>query len=429
MKCAILAWALVALCSFPALAQLESVPDYPPATELESGLASDDPNFLFWLGSEAIRAASQVKTPDTKKKYLTIATKAFQRILVIDPAALRPRLELARAFFLLEEDSLAREHFEKALAATTLPPAVKRNIQYHLDIMQRRKRWFFSIGAALAPDTNINTASEEDTLFIGGIPFRLDQPAKRESGTGLQVWGDWQYFHPLRPNINWRSGIDWSVSDYPQKHFDQKSVAARTGPQFLTRARNISVLAEARHNQQASQPQSDDRGLRVEVWQRLTPRLSLHLHAHRGRRTYRQSDEQDGPRWNAGARADVRVTPQLTVHGGLRYDRERPARMDYRNARRSVNLGGSYDLPGGVTVGLNAQLARTVFEPHWGFLTQGEPERKDRQKSYRLSLHHRGWTLRGFAPSISVIRDTLESNAQLQSYRRWHGEIALIRQF
>ncbi len=47
------------------------------------------------------------------------------------------RLELARAFFLKHEDTLARLHFEQVLAGD-VPPAVAANIQRFL---RARRRW------------------------------------------------------------------------------------------------------------------------------------------------------------------------------------------------------------------------------------------------------------------------------------------------
>ncbi|MYE60331.1 MAG: DUF560 domain-containing protein, partial [Alphaproteobacteria bacterium] len=400
----------------------------PPAGQLEVGLVSADPDFLFWIGRTAMQAAAGAKTLEARERYLRIAVRAFERLLVIDPSEVRPRLELARALFLLEEDRRARRQFEKALAGK-LPAMVERNIRFHLDTLRRRKRWFATLGVALAPDSNIGAADDGDTLHVGPFRFRLDDPRKPESGIGLRTWGNVQYFHPLRPGLNWRAGADLSLREYPNREFDGLYAGVRTGPQILLGPLNVSLLAEAGHNRRAGQAESHEVGVRLESSLRLGPRLTLHPHARRVERTYRDVDEQDGPRWSAGLRAGFRATPQLTLHGGATHAGERPERRDYRNVRRSVDLGASYDAPFGITVGLDASIAWTRFEPDWGFLTQGEPKRKDRLRSYRLTLQHRGWKVGGFAPRLSVAREERRSNAQLQDYERWHGEIALVRRF
>lgn len=400
----------------------------PPPAQLEVGLVSADPEFLFWVGRTAMMAAGGAGSDEERERYLRIAVRAFERILALDPGEVRPRLELARAFFLMGEDSRAREQFEKALAGD-LPPAVKGNIAAHLDLMQRRKRWFATLGVALAPDSNIGASDDEDTFHLGPLALRLNDPAEPEAGIGFHTWADFQYFHPLRRNLNWRAAADVSLWDYPNRPFDRLWLGARTGPQVLLGPLALSVLAEAGHTRRADRPESDEFGVRIESSLRLGQRLTLYPQARWIERRYRDIADQDGPHWSAGLSAGFRATPRLTLRGGLRVTGSRPEREDHRSRGRGLDLGASYDFRFGVTAALDASVARTAFEPDWGLLTRGEAKRRDRVRSYRLSLHHRGWKLGGFAPRLSVSREERDSNAQLQDYRRWHGEIALVRRF
>ncbi len=106
------------------------------------------------------------------------------------PELVRVRLELAHAFFLQAEDRRARRHFEQVLAGD-LPPAVVANVRRFLQVMRARRRWEAWFGAAIAPDSNLNAASGERTIFLdtdfGRLPFTLDGPAKPESGLGLSL--------------------------------------------------------------------------------------------------------------------------------------------------------------------------------------------------------------------------------------------------
>ena len=112
----------------------------------------------FRAGMEALAAAQAAADPDARDGKLDEAIAAFRAILVDRPELVRVRLELAHAFFLKEEDSLARRHFEQVLAGTP-PPAVAANIRRFLDIMRARRRWEAHFGLAVAPDSNLNAAS------------------------------------------------------------------------------------------------------------------------------------------------------------------------------------------------------------------------------------------------------------------------------
>ena len=91
---------------------------------------------------------------------------------------MRVRLELARAFFLKREDDLSHEHFERVLAGGPPPPPMIANIRRFLEEMRARRRWSGWFGATLAPDSNVNAASDSDVIHIGGaappagLPYR-----------------------------------------------------------------------------------------------------------------------------------------------------------------------------------------------------------------------------------------------------------------
>ena len=104
---------------------------------------------------------------------LDLAIAAFRSILIHQPELVRVRLELALAFFFKGNDDLAIDHFERAMVGK--PPApVIANIRTFLNVMRARRRWTGYFGFSLAPDTNINAASDAQFIYINGLPFRRD---------------------------------------------------------------------------------------------------------------------------------------------------------------------------------------------------------------------------------------------------------------
>ena len=140
-------------------------------------------NILFLYGIAATEAAQKPGLAGNRREtLLDVAIASFRSMLVHRPDLVRVRLELARAFFLKGEDTLATGHFEQVLAGK--PPAgVALNVNRFLNIMRARKRWSLRVGAALLPDTNIGAGSDERIIYIdvGGarLPFRRNQEEAR----------------------------------------------------------------------------------------------------------------------------------------------------------------------------------------------------------------------------------------------------------
>ena len=123
------------------------------------------------------------------------AIAAFRSILIRQPGLVRVRLELALAFYLKEEDALARDHFDRALVGRP-PAALVANINRFLNTMRARRRWQGYFGFSLAPDTNINAASDAEFIYINNLPFRRGQVGRPVPAIGVVGWGGGEYQYP-----------------------------------------------------------------------------------------------------------------------------------------------------------------------------------------------------------------------------------------
>ena len=237
-------------------------------------LARSDPkreDVLFLLGLAAIEAAR--RQPETaeaeRERLLELAIAALHTILVDQPDLVRVRLELARAFFLNGEDSLARGHFERVLAGE-VPEAVAANVQQFLDQIRARRRWSMYLGATLAPDTNIGAGSDEEIILIG-LPFQ----DKATSGVGVAVRTGGEYQHPLGDRLRLRAGADLARTEHAGRAFDDTNLSGHVGPRWLVdRDTELSLLANVHRRWKAGNIDHDDVGARIEVRQRLTPQVT-----------------------------------------------------------------------------------------------------------------------------------------------------------
>lgn len=415
----------------------------------EAANRADRTDVLFLTGLAAVRAAERPgRAEEDRAALLDEAVAALRAILVERPGLVRVRLELARAFFLMGEDGLARDHFERVLAGNP-PPAMQANIRRFLGEMRARKRWTARFGFALSSDSNLNTASEDDTILIPvfglTLPFRRDPGAAPKSGRGAAYWGGAEYQHPLGGSGNgsgadgWRLrvGGDFSRRDHAGSDFDSTSLSVHAGPRWLADPdTELSLLASARRHFAGGVSRSRETGLRLEAERRLSRRLTAEgqaswhrrVHAHAGN-THTGTRPLDGPVTAASLGIAWLATPQLRLDALVGRSRERTRSERWRNAGRRARLGVTAALPRGFTVGAGAEFRRTDYDGRWFLLTPGSVPRRDRGRVLSLSLFHRAFTVGGFSPRVTLARDTRKSNAQLHDYRRTRAELGFVRQF
>ena len=404
----------------------------------EAAGRTDRTDVLFLTGLAAMRAAERPGRAEARRAaLLDEAVAALRAILVERPGLVRVRLELARAFFLKREDGLARRHFERVLAGNP-PPAMEANIRRFLGEMRARKRWTARFGVALASDSNINAASEDDTILIPvfgqTLPFRRAADAGPKPGLGVAAWGGAEYEHPLggseTSRLRLRAGADFSRREFAGQAFDRTSLSVHAGPRWLAGpATGLSLLASLRRHFAAGESHSRETGLRVEAEHRFGRTVTGQARASRHRRSHARSKALDGPVTAVSLAGAWTATPRLRLDALIGWGRERTRRERERNASRRARLGVTAALPWGLTAGAAAEWRLTDYDGRWFLLTPGNVPRKDRMRVLSVSLFHRAFTVRGFSPRLTLARETRKSNAQLHDYRRTRAELSFVRQF
>ena len=394
----------------------------------------DRTDILFLRGLAAVGAARAREDETSREKLLDEAIASYRTILVQRPELVRVRLELARTFFMKGEDSLAKRHFEEALAGGLHPVAIA-NIYRFLRTIRARRRWEARVGMALAPDSNLNSGSGTRTIWLdtpfGRLPFTLDQGTAPKSGLGFAVWGGGEYQYPLADRWRLRSGGDASVREYKGGLFDRQFASAYLGPRWLIDARTEgSLLATVQREWSGGQPGTDQFGLRLEGRHRLTPRLSVQGRAGARRRNCRDCDWLDGPVGEVSLGANWVALPTLRIGGHAGWNWARANSEHWRTGGPRLGLGATLALPLGFTVGANASVHRTEYRGS-GFAhrTIDREPREDKTQTLSLSVHNRAVTVLGFSPRLSLINEQRETNAQALDYERNRAELSFVRQF
>ena len=224
--------------------------------------------------------------------------------------------------------------------------------------------------AALAPDTNIGSASEEEFIHIhiAGVPlpFRRNAEEFTTSGVGLSLWTGGEYQRPLGDRLRLRAGADLSRREYAGADFDQSFLSVHAGPRWLAGLRtDLSLLGSAHRRLVAGDRDYDGLGFRFEARRRLTRRVAVNGQASWHDRRYRTDRYLDGPALNLSLGGSWAATPTVRLDGALGYGSERPESVRSRNASRWLRVGLRKALLRGFAVGASGQLRWTDYEGEW----------------------------------------------------------------
>ena len=425
--------AALALAVQPAAAQ-DAKPPARPAPEITDAGLQVRIGALFRRGMTALATAMRAGNEEERDAKLDEAIAAFHAILVRRPGQVRVRLELARAFFFKEEDSLARQHFESVLASNPPPPVVA-NIQRFLNLMRQRRAWTAHFGMAMVPDSNVNAASTERTVFLdtpfGRLPFRLDNREPPKSGIGLSVWGGGEYQYKLDPRWRIRAGLNASRREYRESEFDRTNLSAHIGPRWLVgRVTELSLLATAGKEWLGGDPRTDRHGLRLETVHRPDPRLRLNGSLDWSERDCRSCDWLDGPIYTVSAGSSWALMPVLRANFGASWQRVDADVEAWRSTAFATYVGATVALPWGFTVGTRATIRRTEYDgTGFAHRTDNRQPRADLDRTLTASVFNRAITVAGFSPRVAVHSHKRTTNAQALGYDRLSGELSFVRQF
>jgi thioredoxin-like negative regulator of GroEL len=362
---------------------------------------------------------------DLARKDYAHAEALFRKILEGDPSLIRVRLELARTLFLEEKDEDAEYHFKLAIAEHP-PQAVIANITHFREELRARRSWRFNINFAIAPDSNINSATDKAQVDLFGLPFKLDPSARAQSGTGWIAGGDASIRLRRDSEVPIYLGAYGHVVRYGNRRYNDLYVGGEAGPEFRLLGGRLRIAATALKRWYDGQDLVTSLGVRPHFDKIIGGKLNIDAALALRHNDYSRRSDVDG--WDIEAALAANRALGATALGFAYGSVQRGISSDrgYSNWQGRSGFGVQKEIRWGLRPQISVEFGGQINDSELGLFGK---TRRDRHLQASASIYKRDWNVAGFAPSIGVTWLRSHSTISLYDQKRLRAEFGIAKAF
>jgi hypothetical protein len=353
------------------------------------------------------------------------ALDAIETYLSAHPDDAVARFQLAEIHFKRRHDQAAVLAYRLALAGG-LDPFRAGVTHARLEAINSRKSLRLWFGGSISPDSNVNAGTDATHVDLFGLPFQLDEAARRRRGVGVSAYGGVEKSFRLSPVLYVRATGFVSLSELPGEDLDSLFTSVRLGPEWRL-GPNTSVSAQATLSRNdvggALFEQREGVLLEGDTYGR-DRRWRGTLAAEAVRRTLNPGREGQSVTLDL-SRTRYLSTSSLWSLGGTAVRRDaRDASESYWQGEMSV--GRLFQAPLASLLYVETRYGERRFD---GSAAAFGVTRRDQEFSLQARVSKRDLLLFGAHPYVQMTLSRSRSNIDLYSYDRNRVEFGLTREF
>jgi outer membrane protein len=353
------------------------------------------------------------------------AIAAFTGILYRRPNLTRVRLELARTYFAAHDLNRSEEQFELVLGSK-LPGEASDNILGFLSEIEDQRLWRINFNIAIAPDTNINTATDSETVDIFGLPFSLSDEARASSGVGVQVQAGYEY----RPYIIGQSRLNLATNiqrtEYNGANFDDTIISTHFGSRLRFGKTHYDLNWAAFRRWFGTRGFNSGIGGNMDITHRLSPRLLGRLSVVSQVVNYDQNPGQNGTVASVELGASYWLSTTGTIRGSFGVNYDFAVEDAFENTAYRIDGAYTHQAPIALTLTFGASAVLRQFD---GINPTFLKRRSDQLYALRFHVVKRDIRIFGLSPYVSYSFTRSSSNIALFEYSRHRAQFGFMRLF
>lgn len=149
------------------------------------------------------------------------------------------RFQLGEIHFNAHHDKVARLNYQMALSGQL--NNLQREIALsRIEELDLRRPLYFWANFEIIPDSNFNSATNANEIDIFGLPFVLDENAKRKSGITAHLNLGLRNNIVINDDFSWQTEFVSEIFDAPKSDFDFQAINIETGPE--KRIKNGAII-------------------------------------------------------------------------------------------------------------------------------------------------------------------------------------------
>lgn len=336
------------------------------------------------------------------------------------------RFQLGEIHFAARHDRAAALAYRLALAGR-LDTARRSIAAARLSEIEDRRDLRLAFSASLAPDSNINGATNATSIELYGLPFTLSDDARRRSGVSASLGASVERRWRLSDRLALSAGGSALFVDTPGQAFDQTHWTLEAGPEIRLNPRvRLDLAATWRDIRFGGAALETWTGARASVEAYPRPDLRWDLQAHLDRIDSHRGPAFDGHDYGVQASRTRFLGPSALWRASLAVDTHDLADAQAGYAEARVAAGRLFPLPFSTLAYVEPYAQGRRFaatSPLFGV------RRLDREYGVTARFSRRDWMVLGAFPFMQVSASRATSNVVLGRYARQRVEFGFTRDF